>query len=263
MTDEDPSAKEASETHVEKSVAPPSPQPEPTPLDRCVDSLQPRRDVSENLPDPINGAEPSPTTAAPHEDSFGEPCEESAEAVPTAPDDSVAGAGLAQRIESVLSQVAKLQASFDEKIRYDQGKEEIIDRQHAEIQAYKGDLALKTMKPLVMDLINLYDDIGKVVAAKVDEAKDSEIGSTLIKRLAGFQEDIEDVLDRHGFEPFCSPEREFDPQCQRVLKKIPTNDESLHRVVVKSLRRGFCYEGRVIRPEMVAAYIYQNPENDT
>jgi len=262
MTDENPYSNDAPEpADIDQSTSQLALELEPSPIVRCEESLRSPPELPEEPPGAEEDSAPLQTTRS-TDVLLVKTCDGSLEA-PAGEGNGVGESKtLAPWMEMILAEVAKLQVSFDEKIRFDEGREAIVERLHSEIQDYKGDLVLKTMKPLVADLINLYDDIGKAIASKSDEAAGSEIGSGLIKLLVGFQSDIEEVLDRHGFEPFCSPERVFDPKCQRVLKKLLTNDETLHRVVAKSLRKGFCYEGRVIRPEMVTTYIYEKTTTD-
>ncbi|MEI8372621.1 MAG: nucleotide exchange factor GrpE [Planctomycetota bacterium] len=160
-------------------------------------------------------------------------------------------------LQYLLQAVEKLQTSFNDKIRYDAGREAIIDRLHAEIQEYRADLVLKLLKPMALDLINLYDDVGKMVTTNKSKVEGSVVAQKLLALLEDFQGDIESFLDRNGFTSFTSPEDEFDPKRQRTLQRVSTDDPTRDRKIAERIRKGFVYEERVIRPELVIVAVYE------
>jgi molecular chaperone GrpE len=164
------------------------------------------------------------------------------------------GAGpIGEKLDELQGQVGNLLSAFEDKIRFDAGREAIIDRLHAELQEYKSDLALKILRPLALEVIGLQDDIGKTIAAPRPE------GDPIVAALSVLRDDIDDVLYRGGFESFSADGPEFDPKRQRVVRAVPTTDPARDRVVAERLRKGFEYQGRVIRPEMVNVYVASAP----
>jgi molecular chaperone GrpE len=159
---------------------------------------------------------------------------------------------LLQELKSLLN---NLHTSFDEKIKYDTTRQAVVDRLHAELEEYKSDLVLKVLRPVALDLINLHDDIGKLVGAHQETA--SESGGKLLELFASVQSDLENILYRNGFESFVAEQPEFDSKRQRAVRTFPTTDPSLDRMVANRLRKGFAYGDRIIRPEMVAVYTYK------
>jgi len=151
---------------------------------------------------------------------------------------------------------SNLQISFEEKIKYDLSKESQIDKLHSELQEHKNGLILKILKPLVLDLITLHDNIGKILAEL--KKTSSEVN---LKLYESFQTDIEDILYRYGFESYASKEDvvEFDSKRQRIAKTLSTDDISRDRQIAERLRKGFTYEGNIIRPEMVSVYTFKLP----
>ena len=67
-----------------------------------------------------------------------------------------------------------MQALFEREARAEATREKVVDRLHAELQEYKQDLLLKVMRPVFVDLIQLHDDIGKMVAAGRTRARTAE-----------------------------------------------------------------------------------------
>ena len=149
--------------------------------------------------------------------------------------------------EDILSILQELRTAFDDKIKYDASRERLIERLHAEVQEYKEDLFLKILKSMALDLVTLHDTLGKWTATD---------GAASVS-LADIQGDVEDVLDRNGFESFVVAEETFDPRRQRALRKVPTGDAALDKRIAERLRKGFSYQGKVIRPECVAVYVFQ------
>ena len=75
--------------------------------------------------------------------------------------DAVKGLGeqLARRLDS-------LQAILEREQRAEASRERVVDRLHAELQEYKQDLLLKVQRPIFVDLIQLHDDLGKMIEAR-------------------------------------------------------------------------------------------------
>src|SRR5205823_12307367 len=104
--------------------------------------------------------------------------------------------------ETVAKRLDGLQTVFDREIRAEATREKVVDRLHAELQEYKQDLLLNTLRPVFVDLIQLHDDIGKM--ATTPSSSDSTDGEVqrLLGVMRGFQQGIEDILYRQGVEPY-------------------------------------------------------------
>jgi len=215
---------------------------------------QPEAELTDPEPEPELGPQPEPEPGSEPVVAFVMPAavygsvatEEIALDAPPAPDDATAGAvhALADRLDRRLD---TLQNAFDREIRAEATREKVVDRLHAELQEYKQDLLLNTLRPVFIDLVQLHDDIGKVAAAPTE-------GGRLAGLLEGFQQGIEDILYRQGVEPFEVEGDAFDPRRQRAVATVPTDDPALNKTVAARLRKGFRAGDRVIRPEIVSVY---------
>jgi molecular chaperone GrpE len=175
---------------------------------------------------------------------------------PAAPMVDSAGAIL-QAISGLGSQLEQrligLQTLFDREIRAEATRERIVDRLHAELQDYKQDLLLKVQRPMFVDLIQLHDDIGKMIDAQSNDDADRSGG---VRDLLGsIRTGIEDILYRQGVEPFTAEGDEFDPRRQRSVTTVPTEDPERNKTIANRLRPGFQSGDRIIRPEIVTVYI--------
>lgn len=156
--------------------------------------------------------------------------------------------GLADRLDRRLD---ALQSRFDRDGRAEANREKVVDRLHAELQEYKQDLLLNTLRPVFVDLIQLHDDMGKVPSSEPEATPEV---TRLVGLMEGFRQGIEDILYRQGVEPFEGEGETFDPRRQRAVATVPTDDPALNKAIAARLRRGFVAGERVIRPEIVSVY---------
>jgi molecular chaperone GrpE len=160
-------------------------------------------------------------------------------------------AGIASLEAAIGKRLDGLQSAFDRELRAESTREKVVDRLHAELQEYKNDFLLNVLRPVFVDLIQLHDDIGKIVQTQEPANDDS---ARLLTLMSGFQQGIEDILYRQGVEPFALDDDAFDPRKQRAFSTVATDDPSLSKKVAARLRKGFRSGDKVIRPEVVSVY---------
>ncbi len=147
-----------------------------------------------------------------------------------------------------------LQIFLEREQRAEAARERVVDRLHAELQEYKQDLLLKVQRPIFIDLIQLHDDIGKLIDAQPADQADSQRGSAARSVLESIQTGVEDILYRQGVEPFVREGNEFDPRKQRAVSTVATDDPALGKTVAARLRKGFHAGDKIIRPEIVTVH---------
>jgi molecular chaperone GrpE len=153
--------------------------------------------------------------------------------------------------ETLGKRLDALTSAFEREIRAEATREKVVDRLHAELQEYKNDLLLNVLRPVFVDLIQLHDDIGKIVSSQPGPSDDA---GRLLDLMRGFQQGIEDILYRQGVEPFTLDDDAFDPRRQRAFSTVPTEEPDLNKRVANRLRKGFRSGEKVIRPEIVSVY---------
>jgi molecular chaperone GrpE (heat shock protein) len=161
------------------------------------------------------------------------------------------------KLDNLQKSVDRLLQEFENKLKIDQHKEKIIDHLHQELQEYKNDLIKNSLQSMVMDIIKVADDIRKFLSHHHSHELTAESALKIHKYLKNLPSDLEDVFSWHGIKPFTCVGLEVDTKKQRVVKKIPTSDESLDKSVVESLRPGYEWDGKIIRPELVSVFIYK------
>lgn len=169
---------------------------------------------------------------------------------------------LNSNLESLRKQLDNLEDEFKSKIKYNQHKEKIIDELHRELQAYKNDLIKSQVRPVIMDIIHVIDNINKLVThqkarkpIKLDPLK-------LLGQMEGISSDLEEVLNRQGVEPFKLQQPGFDPKSQRVVKTEFNADPSKDKSVAGVIQGGYEWEGNILRKEQVIVYTYKEKEKN-
>jgi molecular chaperone GrpE len=155
--------------------------------------------------------------------------------------------------QQVLAEILALRQDFETKLLYDATKERQVEALHRELQAHKQGIQSSLLRPIFHDLIAMHDDLGKHIEHAASSDPSGAAGS-VAQNLASFQQTVEETLRRNGVETFTLPGSVFNGERQRSLQTIDTADPTLDRQVARRIRKGFEYEGRVLRPELVATY---------
>lgn len=164
---------------------------------------------------------------------------------------------VSQGIRALLGEMENLRRDFEAKVKYDESKERVIESLHRELQLHREGLHFRVLRPAFLDMISLYDDMGRLMERMSNEVTAaSDQVRLLMQHVKVFQETVEEILRRNGLESFTLEEDLFLPNKQRSLKTIPTPDPSLDRRIARRVRRGFAYEDMVLRHEIVEIYRY-------
>ena len=175
---------------------------------------------------------------------------------------------LEARLEAVRLEIAgrfdQVRQMFEREVRAESNRERIVDRLHAELQEYKNDLILKITRPIFIDLIQLHDDLGKLIDIELNRSPEPEASEPspsaaaaserVVKTLRDVMQSLEDTLYRQGVEPFVTEGDRFDPKRQRAVKTVPPPDAERSKMIAARIRPGFASGDRIIRPELVAVY---------
>ena len=245
------------ETPADTDEAQPAEPGENAAEDTSADTLTPVQD-SEGAPavdspeDPLNPAEatePLPTEPA------NEP-----QVLPTSEPFTVDFSPVLSALSAVDAQLKNLSDDFARKLKYDASKQEIIDRQHAELERYRREEAAKQTRAIVMDLIAEIDGAERSSEHFAAAEETPENFAKLRKLVCGYAEDLRDLLENHDVIAYRSePGTLFNGKRHSALKTIPTDNPELAKTIQSSIRWGFEMNDKVIRLEKVAVYVLQKP----
>ena len=190
----------------------------------------------------------------------------STDAADAAATPSDSGNDVADKIVAKLDAgVDRILQAFEEKLRYDASKQQIIDRLHDELAGHRADLVGQTVRPFIFGLLHHHAEVGKLHAA-VRDASDTEVPSAKVCELLGsLQQDVEDVLAANGVSAFRAAVSEpFDPVRQTVVgKALPTQDEARAGTIAACISPGFERDGRILVKARVSAYRFEPPSPDS
>lgn len=163
-------------------------------------------------------------------------------------------------LSAVDTQLKNLSDDFARKLKYDASKQEIIDRQHAELERYRREEAAKQTRAIVMDLIAEIDGAERSSEHFATAEATPENYAKLLKLVCGYAEDLRDLLENHDVIAYRSePGTLFNGKRHSALKTIPTDNPELAKSIQSSIRWGFEMNDKVIRLEKVAVYVLQKP----
>jgi molecular chaperone GrpE (heat shock protein) len=137
---------------------------------------------------------------------------------------------------------------------------------HSELKTYKDAFLLEAvLRPVIRDLISLYDDISEIhrqlsLALSNQEQRGNLSGAALVffetvaapvAQLEHNRDSILEVLERLDVTLVPVGTGKLDKQRQRAVTVEHTEDPDLDHEVVKVTKRGFQWKDRVIRAEEV------------
>jgi len=162
-------------------------------------------------------------------------------------------------LDEIKLKLDDLASDFESKIKYDEHKNKIIDDLHHALQEYREGLIKKYLRRIVIDVIKIVDDMRKF-ASHYNNQPHSEETDKFLQYIKNITSDMEDLFSWEGVVPFTCEGDEFDPTRQRIVDKIETDDPAKDKTIAHRLRPGYEWDGKVIRPEMISAFIYQKKE---
>lgn len=166
---------------------------------------------------------------------------------------------ISANLDEINRRLESIESTAEIRLKRDTHQQAIIDRLHAELQVHKDGLVLKLLQPLAIDLISVVDDIGRTIDRNQPGAVSGQSAEKLVENFAALRDELEVILERYGFVASSSEHETFNPQTQRAVRRIATPDATLDRKIERRLGKSFSYEGRQIRPELVAVYRAETP----
>ena len=154
--------------------------------------------------------------------------------------------GVSSSIDLLRGQLDDLAGLVRSRLSYDQTKEQAFDRLYAELDALKKNAALDNIKPLLLDLILLYDRMehARQLAADAQGILSTEI-------LQSFIHELLEVLYRREVSLIEAGPSSFDYNQQKAIGVVDVTDPAEHQRVHKVVRRGFRLGERTLRAEEV------------
>ncbi|MDR1542716.1 MAG: nucleotide exchange factor GrpE [Clostridiales bacterium] len=160
-----------------------------------------------------------------------------------------------EAISGLNDGIESLRQLFDARISRTEHEEKVIDNMHSELSRYRQDMYARLLRPILLDIADARDyAIGLVLEAQPAQGGKMAIDAGLVGMLA---DQLLESMAKNGVESYQSElMSSFDPAKMRIVKKIPTNDKTLHGKVARSVNDGYAYDGRRLMPERVWVYSF-------
>lgn len=218
-----------------------------------VESLSPELEFEIVVPETDSKlSEPAPLDDDPEDHEETPPLADSLEVETTKKEADL----FTEQLEALISGQESLLKEFQSKLKYDAQKQQTIDNLYNELKTYKDDLGKSLLKPVIMDIIMLTDSLAKLVGDLQKKPAEELSVEKLLRYLLDTTGDLEEILYRQGIETFSSSAEKFNPSKQKVVRVIPTEDESLDKHIEDRIKKGYEWDGQKVRPEFVNVYKY-------
>lgn len=159
-----------------------------------------------------------------------------------------------EEIKTLNEKIANLNDMFLKKIQSMEFEKNVVNDLHKELQGYKDDLYFKLIKPTLMDLIDMKNSFKRGI-----ENFSQKTEAEKINFLETFIFEIDTILEKNDIEIYetdITNEQNFDVKKQKIVEKIETDKKENHGKVFKVKSNGYIYKGKVISPEKVEVYVY-------
>jgi len=161
-----------------------------------------------------------------------------------------------EELNALSNRILSLEKLFEAKILRTGNEEKVIDQMHRELQKYKEDMYSQLVRPILLDMIEMRNSILRVAKAHSNKSETDQ--NIPLKTFSLYAYDIQEILEKNNVEIFKSEEKsDFTPVRQRAIKKIITDDQSLHGKVAESSSDGYHYNGKTISAEKISIYYYE------
>lgn len=159
---------------------------------------------------------------------------------------------------------ARLRADLKEKTVEVEVLNDRLLRLHAEFENYKKRMARERSElvkfaneALILEFLPVLDNLERAVATARSGTDSQGVteGLEIILRL------FQAVLEKAGVKAIESVEREFDPNHHQAVAQVESPD-GRDGIVVEDIRKGYLFEGRLLRPSMVKVSKVSGPRSE-
>lgn len=178
-------------------------------------------------------------------------------------------AALLQKMDKTMAEALEAQKSLPQVLsgfealleQKNSVSQRMFDAMHEELKGYKdGFLMESVLRPIIRDLISLYDDLSLIhgqmqscvrLVEEVDRGSLSERLGTIDMNIEHHCEFVLEILERLGVTLMPAREGRLDKQTQRAVAVEVAETPEDDMIVTRTLRRGFLWKDRVLRAEEV------------
>ena len=151
-------------------------------------------------------------------------------------------------------EVAAMRKEVHDRLADDPVREKAFEKLYSELKAYRDGFLLEAEKPLLLDLLLLYDSFNWFQQRLIQEEMSQEVVADSFQFLV---EELLEVLYRRDVVPMAERDT-FDRTVQRAMRVESAPDKAHDNHVARVLKRGFERHGKPLRPEEVIVYKWKS-----
>ena len=164
-------------------------------------------------------------------------------------------------MRSVEGNMLRLAEAYQKMAKGGQRKDKAFDQLHEELRQYKSNFLISAQKPLFMDVILLFDGIGRFLRA-FEEREDEQVPKDeVLHALETLRDEVLEVLYRRDIELIEEHPERLNIDFQKPVKRVETDDPQEDRKITQVIREGFRMNGAVLRPQEVVVMRRLKGEN--
>ncbi len=163
----------------------------------------------------------------------------------------------AEEFELLRGAVEKVQETVQTRMAEDPIREAAFERLYAELKDYKEDFVAKSERPLLLDLLLLYDSFIWFQQSLLKQEMSPEVIADSFQFLI---DELLEVLYRRDVVPMQKTEV-FDRTAQRAVKVVAAERAEDDSRIAQVLKRGFVRNDKSLRPEEVVVFKWRGDRN--
>lgn len=156
----------------------------------------------------------------------------------------------APNLTALASEVASLRETVDKRLADDPVREAAFDKLYGELADYKNAFVAEAEKPLLKDLLLLYDSMS---AFQRDLVHTDMGADTVADKFQFLVDELLEVLYRRDVVPMDATDT-FDPTQHRAVQLQKASEADDDNRIAQVLKRGFLRDAKPLRPEEVVVY---------
>jgi molecular chaperone GrpE (heat shock protein) len=152
-------------------------------------------------------------------------------------------------LDEIMSALCRLESRFEARFAYDATKEDAFRHVYADLQDAKVAHSLEATRPLLLDLLLLFD--------RIDAASNTLDMTEAASVLGSFREELLEILYRRDVRSIVAGSDRYDRDTQQVVGVVDTPEAEEHQKVERIVRTGFRWGTRILRAEDVVIRRYR------
>ncbi len=179
---------------------------------------------------------------------------------------------LLDHLKRLESKMDVLGEHFENKIKFDETKNEQIKQLHELAHSFRGDLLKKAMEPLINEIIDFVSQLQfekeewekQFEIVNMNEQNENGLKVKVLEKVArnyfNIDKDLNGMLKKFGISPIISDEGdEYNPNIHKIIDtKVVEGREKKSGRIYKSILTGYLWNNKIYKAEGVIVYVNES-----